>query len=235
MSIQNMHYDFKKKLNKLDSQKYKNLKIQEIDWALNEAYGIFVKTTAQPRIANQLGFESNSRTINDIRVLVNESKPADAIVFDERSYRVELPEDYWFLVSSFALGNKGNCQDRLETNEVQHDDRHEESPYNQSSFEWRETNFRFYSGGLRFFTDETFTINKVYLDYIRTLKYMHFASGVQGGTYKLPDGTILTGTQDCELPKELHAEIVDIAVLIATGELQMPDYQVKMAKVNNNN
>ena len=44
----------------------------------------------------------------------------------------------------------------------------------------------------------------------------------------------LTGTQNCVLPKHTHREIVDIAVLIITGELQIPDYQIKQAKLNMN-
>ena len=35
-------------------------------------------------------------------------------------------------------------------------------------------------------------------------------------------------------PEHTHKEIVDIAVLLATGEMQLPDYQIKQAKVNLN-
>ena len=44
MLIEDMHYDFKQKINKIDSQKYRNLRIPEIDWKLNEAQEIFIKT-----------------------------------------------------------------------------------------------------------------------------------------------------------------------------------------------
>ena len=37
MNISEMHYDFKKKLNKVDSEQNRNLLVPEIDWALNEA------------------------------------------------------------------------------------------------------------------------------------------------------------------------------------------------------
>ena len=235
MSIKNMHYDFKMKLNKVDSQKYRNFKPQQIDWILHEAYGIFIKTIAQPRLGSALGFETNSRTINDIRSLVVENKEVTPVEFNSTSLKAVLPEDYWFLVSSYALGKKGDCEDVIQTRLVQHDDRHEVSPFDKSSFEWRESNYRFYNEGLRFFTDGTFTLNKVYLDYIKTPKYIHFADAVAGGTYKLPSGVVLTGYQNPEVSPTLHSEIVDIAVLITTGTLQIPDYQVKMAKLNLNN
>ena len=48
MTIQEMHYDFKMKLNKIDSEQYRNLRIPEIDWKLNEALEIFIKINAEP-------------------------------------------------------------------------------------------------------------------------------------------------------------------------------------------
>jgi|GEM_PF-6135448 len=42
------------------------------------------------------------------------------------------------------------------------------------------------------------------------------------------------GFQDCELPEHTHREIVDIAVLLVSGELQLPDYQIKFNKINMN-
>ena len=38
-----MQYDLKFKLNKIDSSQYKNLRIPEIDWVLNESIELFVK------------------------------------------------------------------------------------------------------------------------------------------------------------------------------------------------
>ena len=63
MSIKRMHYDLKVKLNKVDSQQYRNLLIPEIDWALNEAQNIFIKNIAEPRKMQQMfdfGFEKNA-------------------------------------------------------------------------------------------------------------------------------------------------------------------------------
>ena len=45
------------------------------------------------------------------------------------------------------------------------------------------------------------------------------------------DGVLLTGSQDCELPEPTHREIVDIAVLLMAMELQLPDIQMKQAKL----
>jgi hypothetical protein len=115
----------------------------------------------------------------------------------------------------------------------QHDDLHEESPFDCSSFEWREVSVRFFKNGLRVFTDGTFIVESICeFNYIKKPVYIQNAQDYVGGTYNLPNGTTLTGFTNCELPEHTHREIVDLAVLIATGQLQIPDYQIKQDKIN---
>ncbi len=235
MDIRGMQYDVKTKLNKVDSQQYRNLRVPELDWALNEAQEVFIKIIAEPRNKNGFWFEVNQRSIDDIRTLViNSLTPLPAVIFDSSSYKVALPTNYMFYISGYACMTKGKCKDvkgRLTVR--QHDDMHEESPFDSSSFEWREVNARFFEDGLRVFTDETFTIESICeFNYIRKPAYIHNAQDYVGGTYNLPDGTVLVGSQDCELPKHTHREIVDLAVLILTGQLQIPDFQIKQQKIN---
>lgn len=236
MDIRDIHYDYKQKLNKIDSQQYRNLRVPEIDWKINEATNIFIKLVAQPRIYNHLGFETSQRTIDDIRTIVISDTPLIPINNNDNSYYVELPDDYMFYLSSKALITKDNCGTVYATCIVrQHDDRHEESPFDSSSFEWREVNIRFYDKGIKIFTDGTFIIDTFYLNYIRKHPYIHNAQDyLPSGTYKLPNGQLLTGSQNIELPEHVHSEIVDIAVLITSGDLSMADYQLKQAKINLN-
>jgi hypothetical protein len=231
MTSKEMHYDLKQKLNKIDSQKYRNLYVPEIDWKLNEAQEVFVKIIAQPRYGKQIGFELNQRTINDIRTIVVDQIPATGIVptvFDSSSFMATLPADFWFLAKAYALGTKGTCIDKvLKLREVQHDDEHELSPFDRSSFIWRVSNMRFNDQGIRVFTDGTYSITKVILEYLKEPRRIHNAADWPGGTYTTLDGVVLTGTQDCILPKPVHREIVDLAVLIISGNLNMPDRQAK--------
>lgn len=233
MDVRGMHYDIKQKINKVDSQQYRNLRVPEIDWKLNEGVDIFIKSVAEPRINNHLGFEVNQRTIDDIRTLVKN----DVSLTESQTLYFDLPNDYMFFVSGHVILEREGCEkDRVARLIIrQHDDRHEESPFDKSSYEWKEVNGRFVGNQIRLFTDDTFTIKELRIDYIRKHAYIHNAQDfLPGGTYNLPDGTTLTGSQDCELPEHTHREIVDIAVLIITGELQIPDYQIKQAKINLN-
>lgn len=224
-----MHYDFKKKLNKVDSQQNRNLLIPEIDWAINEAFELFVKMIAQPRSKSYLGFEMNQRSIDDIRTLVINNQ-----CLTVSNNIVTLPDNYWHFLNANVTMTKGNCSAKARFHPRQHDDEFEKSPFDNSNFEWRTVNGLFFNGGIKLYDDTTFTNDEFCMSYIKTAPYIHNAEDFRNGTYKLPSGTVLTGSQDCILPAHTHREIVDIAVLIVTGEIQGADYEIKLQKLNNN-
>ena len=232
MTIREMHYDFKQKLNKIDSQQFRNLRVPEIDWKINEAYELFVKSVAQPRVKNHLGFEVNQRAIDDIRTIVINDFLITPVEIDSKTYYAELPSNYMFYVSSEVLMSKEACENRIGRVVVrQHDDRFEASPFDSSSFEWKEVNVIFYDKGIKIFTDSTFNIEHLKLNYIRKHDYIHNAQDfLPTGSYTLPSEVALTGRQDCELPEHTHREIVDIAVLITSGG----DYSLKETKTTLN-
>ena len=230
MTISEMHYDFKKKLNKVDSEQNRNLLVPEIDWALNEAQELFIKMVAEPRQRGFLGFEKSQRTIDDIRTIV-ESEQVVTITNGVAPF----PERYLFFLKAEVLMDKGNCRGvkgRLHVR--QHDDEFENSPFDKSSFEWRIVNGLFITEGVKVFDDGTFTNKSLVLSYIRKPSYIHNAQAFRNGTYQLPSGRVLEGTVDCELPEHTHREIVDIAVALVSGELLSNDYQVKLSKLNIN-
>jgi len=230
MTIEEMHYDFKTKINKIDTQSYRNLKIPEIDWALNEAQELFVKLIAEPRIKNGLGFETSQRSIDDIRTIVVNHNCVPII-----NNIATLPNNYWHFIGAEIEMEKGACTDvKGKFHVKQHDDEFEISPFDRSSFEWRVVNGVFFEGGVKFYTDGTFTLNNFCLSYIRKLAYIHYASGFNVVGYNLPSGTSLSGTVNCELPEHTHREIVDLAVKIKSGEIQSPDYKMKLDKLNMN-
>ena len=225
-----MHYDFKAKFNKIDSQSYRNLRVPEIDWILNEAQELFVKMVAKPRMKNSLGFETSQRTIDDIRPLVIKSTlaPVSNTIYT-------LPSDYQFYLRARAVLTKGACKNFPAVIRIQQlDDEFEEDPFTASSFEWREVNGVFKSQGLHLFTDGTFSYQSVQMDYIKKLAYIHNAEDFRAGGYNLPSGIALTGTNDCILPDGTHREIVDLAVMLASANIQSPDWQQKLAKINLN-
>jgi len=228
-----MQYQIKRKINKVDSQQFRNLLIPEIDSVLNEAMDIFIKIVAFPRIRTQLGFEKTQRTIDDIRSLV-ESEHNPTNQFDIENSISVLPDDYKFYISSHVIITKGDCEAKVDTSIVQHDDNSESNSHYKSSFEWRKVNAEFNSEGIRFYNDGSFETEKFCLSYIRKPKYIHNAEDFTSTGYKLPSGEIVSGKQDCELPEHTHGEIIDIAAMILSGEMNNPGVEFAMAKLKLN-
>ena len=237
-TIKNMHYDYKQKLNRLDSNKYIGLQIPQIDRKLNEALSLYILLVTEPRLKNQMGFETNQRTIDDIKILVkNNVELTLSDLYDTNDKEASMPDDYLYYISSGQLlATKDGCEDKeMKTTVIKHDNRSNESEFYNSNFEWRECNIRFFNGGIRLFQND-FTITKFTINYIKSHPYIHnaedFNSTTSTGTYTLPDGTILSSYEDCVLPIITHNEIVDLAVLLTTGDLELPSaYQFKQNKL----
>lgn len=236
MTIEQMEYDYKVQLNELDSNRYRGLRIPEIDWKLNQAQMIFISTITNPRVFQGSAFEFNQRSIDDVSTIVVNNKEIPTTELSATEFAATLPSDYLHFASGYAKCKKGLCENTIRTYVVQHDDRHEEDFFSKSSFEWEEVNSRFFDGGYKMFTDGTFDISHLVLNYVRKPKYMHNAKDTPGGVYRLPDGRPLSNKQDCELPESAHRPIVSLAVLLTTGDLRLPDYQIKLNnfKLTNN-
>jgi hypothetical protein len=225
-----MHYDFKTKVNKLDSGSNRNIIIPEIDHLLNLALEIFVEQTAFPRksSASFKGFEKSTRNIESIRNLVT----SESILLVEEYFAI--PANYWFYVKSEATCSKGSCSNvKLSTKVRQHDDRFEESPFDKSSFEWRELNLTFDENGIKPYSND-FIVEELVLTYIKKHPYLHNAEDYTGGTYTNLKGEVLTGRQDCLLVDSTHKSIVDIAVLIFSMNLSAGEIQSDLLRSNLN-
>lgn len=239
MLIHEMHYDFKIKVNGVDSNKFSNFNTPEIDWLLNEAQRIWVKSIAFPRYKSPVSVEVNHRSRADLyRVIHNDSvfKTTNLSKFEDKSYLYavkDIEPSYWYFLSGYAQTSKGVCTRSIRLYETQHDDLNEESPFSVSSFEYEEVNFHFFDKGIRIFTDGTFEITGVKLNYIRDLVYMHNAQDFKEGKYiSLNSGEELTGRVHSEFSdsREICSEIVDIAVLLVTTSVY-PDPNAVRAKL----
>ena len=236
MDIKDMHYDFKKKLNKVDSNQYRNLLIPEIDWVLNEAQSIFIDLIAAPRAPIIHGFERNQKNIDDIYPLVVDEEEINlSMSLGQETVIAPIPERYLYYVKSFALISNEECKNE-KTRNIKIERHGDEflTEFYKPSFTWRHVNGLFVKDGIKLYTDKTFKIDKLYLSYIKKPAYIHNAEDFRNGSYKLPSGETLTGSVSSDLPSQTLREIVDIAVMITSGELQIPDYQIKNEKIGLN-
>jgi hypothetical protein len=249
MTVQDMHYDFKFKLNKLDSSDYSNFQIPEIDWLLNESMWVFLKQKYGINNSKRQGFEVTQKRIDDLRNLVmkNVSLPGSQVTLDPVSYEATLPHDYIFSIRLQADLSKESCSTVRKSVcvQTQHDDlsRVLKDPYYGPSFDWEEIPVVFGTTGdtvadsdkVFGYTDGTFVVDQFIMDYLRAPKKISFSEGVlPQGEYKYPDGSVTDVNQNCELPDHTHNEIVDLAVQIAAGNIDHPGYQLKAVKTAQN-
>lgn len=220
-----MHYDFRVKMNRIDSAQYRDLKIPEIDRKLNEAINLFLLLVAEPRIRNQFGFETTQRNIDDIRTMVvNEFLLSGGNATSGETV-FSIPGDYLYYLGGSVTASKDGClKQKMDVIVTKHDDRALVREFYESDFDWREVNIGFAGDGIHVYHQD-FHIDTFSIDYIMAHPYVHYAAGFEGGTYTLPNGTVLgptPGFQDCLLPDIVQPEVVDLAVLLATGDLELP-------------
>lgn len=237
MNVRAMHYDFKQKMNKADSQQNRDFRAAEIDWWLNEAQMFYLKTSVMPRTKRV--FEGNQRVIDDAATLVRRGSivPVSAS-YGANRYIADLSQlnpAYLFFISGEAVISCKECGVRMaRLFERRHGEMHEADEFYRSSYEWGQVNFMLEENDddcdMVLFTDGdyinsgSFSIDEVLIDYLKR------PCTIYSGGYSVM-GVQPGSVQDCELPEHVHSDVVDIAVMLAAGAVQSPDYQVKMQKI----
>lgn len=237
MTIKEFHYDFKLKVDKIDSLRHENFLPAEIDWLLNEAIKIIVKQRFGQTNKSQSGFESTQKRIQDLKTLhikcPTAIQPAvTPTLISTGFYEVPLTAltyNFLFLTRLTAKIAKTNCGTKIATvKEIASDDLSNvllTNPFYSPSFEWGElpcsfarTNTSLNSkGSIYFYTNGDFTITEIYPEYLKV------PDKVSIGGYTYLDGTAASLTE-CDLPEILHSEIVDIAVTEAARVISDPAF-----------
>lgn len=200
-----MQYDFRQKLNAVDSNRFRGFQLPEVDWKLNSALRLLVNRLSGPRFQPEIGFEFNQRNIDDLRPLFRTEELTVVNNFATH------PTDYLRLIAAWATATKGDCEKNLRIWFAQRDDLWESDPFAKSSFEWEELTALQANGGMELKPTD-FTVSSVTLDYVAQHPYMHSTA------YSLPDGTVLTGSQDCLMADDFCSEVVDLAVFMTVND-----------------
>lgn len=70
MTIQELHYDFKLKANRIDTSVNTDFNPAQIDWLLNEAQLIFIKQRFTTSNNKKRGFETTKKRVEDLASLI---------------------------------------------------------------------------------------------------------------------------------------------------------------------
>jgi hypothetical protein len=240
MIIQEMHWEFKQRGNKLDSNHYKDLSSNEIDARLNDAAFIFSEIMYSGNSLKQykLGFEVTQQRIDMLSTLVV-GQPKQPLVsptsFDSvlGIYEFDLSalvQPYFHLLRVTASTQCGLVGVKLE----QHDDLTFtlSDKHRKPSLKWKRLIGAFKSSvssttetSLYIYTNNEFTIDGLYIEYLKcpakvylgdydSLEYLQCVADAGSNCeqfYNQSSGTP-TGSVDCDLPAKYHTFVVDIAV-----------------------
>lgn len=249
MILQELHYELKLKLDKVDSLAEKNFKDWELDWILNEAAKVLMKRRYGLTNIYRTGFEGIQKRYDDLRTLHIKSptarQPAVVPVRQHGDfYEVKISDfafPYYFLTRLNVDITKGDCSKTSSVRIVQHDDLDEalSNPFYNPSFEWGEVLATFgrtdeeldSEGSIYIYTDGTFSIDRVYPEYLKAPNRMWI------GTYNSLDGSLTVGdpTVECDLPEHLQNELVDVAKEEIARIIEHPTfYQLSQQKLQTN-
>lgn len=235
MDVKSMHYEFKLKLDRIDTLSNPDFNAAEIDWLLNEAQLLLVKQRFTQNNNQRSGFETSQKRIDDLSTLVVKYPEQDGVTPTNNSVDLSLLKfPYLFLIrGDVDIILNDNCIKRVSLKYVQHDDLSEalRDPFHKSSLDYilytigktKDTN----SSSVYIYPDK-YVLSKVYLEYLK------YPRRISLGGYKFIDGSITTNV-DCELPEQIHSEIIDLAVTLASMNIENPEYiQLKNSKIQIN-
>lgn len=246
INIQELHYQFKIGVDKVDSLKTRNFLPAEIDWLLNEASLLYLRQEYSP----PEGFEVTQRNTDNLSSLVIKSPSADQpainavpVIGNSGCYEAALDQltyPYLFMIRMRARATKTGCGTKnIEVSVVQHDDLTTilRSPFEGPDYDWyrvpavfakKQGNFE--ESSVYLYTDGNFTIDALYPEYIKMPRKVFF------GGYTSLDGQYTPSSPQVTLdfPEGIHRKIVDIAVQEARRDIGDPNFQLSLQKNSQN-
>lgn len=240
MNVNELHYSFKIKADKVDSLKTKNFLPAEIDWILNESIQEFVDNKYHD-------FETKQDLIDQLSSLVIKSPTSlqsglVPTVETTGVYKIDLGDlsyPYLHLVRLNALGSKTGCSNKiLKGRQVSHDelDKVLLSPFEGPNYTWSNLPYVFgksnssdYNSGIFLYTNQEFNLLEIYPEYLKQpIKVFYGGYNSLDGQYIITDPEV-----NCDLPEAFHRRIVDIAVAEAYRYMNSEAFQLKYQKLLN--
>ena len=252
MFIQEMHFDFDIKIDKVDSLQKRSFNTAQKDWLLNEAQWVWLKNNYGVTKTNPVSFEVTEHRIQDLKNLhIKSPAPQPSILAtsaDSIAYESTLDSlvyELLFVTRVRAKITKNNCTKIVGVNITQTDDLNNSlvDPFNKPDFITGDvlgvygrsslnsvTNLNPYgTGSIYIYTDGTFTVDEVYIEYIKHPNRLWFGNydltsdlrpKIISNTYVYQAG--VDSPVHSDLNSHVHAEIVDQAVLIASQLIEDP-------------
>lgn len=243
MTIQEMHYDLKLRLDKLDSLNYDNILEPERDIYLNRAQITLIKQRYGLNNLYNAGFEQSQKRVEDLKMLLVKSCNNTTLCESPLipSYTDNIKGIYTYNLNNLTKGKylifssayikafKKGCEIDITPSFSEHDDLYGSliNPKYKPSFEWMYLPIVFSENYIYAYTNNEFQIGKMFLDYLRYPREMHY------GNYSDENG-ILIPEASCELPDFLHYEILDLAEVYIKKDIESPTTELSYQNLQSN-
>jgi len=213
--VEELIYEFKLTLNKVNRQDNIDIPIEDIIVYLNKAQVSWIKTKINPNNVYKVGYDSIRKRIDDLQILKVSNvplKPNKTNDLFHVGFDCPLKDaaNYMFYISSYAVAKSGKCSQPIEIDLVRHGElttKYLDNNYSPS-FEWRTTLATLGNDNLTVYTDSKFKIEKVFVTYLR------YPLDIDVEGYVKFDGTN-SKNQNSELPEYAQSDLVDLAVKFA--------------------
>ena len=239
MLIDEFHYEFDLRLDRVASQDRPDFYDNERDSYFNRAIKRFTKDRYGIDNPKKFGFETNQERISNLMSLHIKYPVQAALtptyrgngIYELRLSDLEYP--YLFLTSARVTIEKNKCTKTIDHKNWQVDDR--KNTFHEPNYDWGRVHVHFgrstvsspsneelysmYFDTTNYAGVQQFKINSVQLSYIK------IPNRVCRGTYihiddKVTVSPAFTAVTECDLPSDFHDEIVNIAVLLANKDIQ---------------
>lgn len=235
MTVEELHYDFKLKTDKVDTLTKEEFNVVEVDWILNEAQELLLRRRMGQNNTKIQGFENSQKRIDDLKTLHVKFPVQGGLTPTVTSGVAEidlsdLSYTYYFLTRAWADVTDGTCVTEAEVKLTQNDDLteslrdpfHRADRYELPANFGKSSNLASTEGSLYLYPGLTYTVDTVYLEYIKKPARINF------GGYTYIDGST-PALQECELPEHLHPELVTQAVELTALILNDPAHPLYKA------
>lgn len=224
--VEELVYEFKLMINKVNRQDNVDIPVEDIVLYLNRAQLSWIETKINPNNIYKAGYEAFRKRIDDLQVLKETNvRLKSQKTNDARFIGYECPltdaANYMLYLSSYCMAKKSDCKETIGIDLIKQGEL--ETMYYDSnfspSFEWRSALATIGDDKLYVYTKDEFVVDSVFLTYLRYPNQIDIR-----GYFKLDD----TESQDvnCELPYYAKSDIVDLAVKFAA---QSNDNQIQAA------
>lgn len=229
-----LQFEFRRRMNRLDSKFKKDFEPDEIDAYLNEAKDILYSKRLDilelnPQVKEELRpLEVKEVCLNCIPHKINK----DACV-------VELPEDYFRKSRYRALIYKdSDCGDKEAFLRIMTSDKLTEAlkdPHRKPSYEYEELLMDEFDGGFLVFHNRECKVKKVCIDYYKKLVDIATPSLTQDKKYEDASGKSIVKDQGLVIDNPVFVNLLlDIAGLSAQRDLgAVQDFQMSLNKILN--